>query len=204
VSGFQIWLVHTLRAHNVAHAVMTSWWGWPTAESIHFIGLSLLVGCIGAFDLRLLGIGKRIPIAALHRLIRWGLLGFAINVVSGLAFLATEPEQYVYNPSFHFKVLFLAIAGVNAVTFYVVPYRRATRPGVVDAPRSAKVIAAVSLCMWMSVIVAGRMLTFFRPIPCGRSSPGFLATCVPPERRASTRLEPHDRKRVTSISSPSA
>jgi hypothetical protein len=179
MSPFQIWLVHALKTHNPAHAIMTSWWGWPAAESIHFIGLSLLVGCIGTFDLRLLGFGKRIPIAALHKLIPWGLLGFAINVTSGLAFLATEPEQYIYNPSFHFKVLFLAIAGGNALAFYLTTYRRAAVPGLFEAPRSAKVIAAVSLCMWISVIVAGRMLTFFRPVPCGRSGPGVLAVCIP-------------------------
>src|SRR5438477_12429062 len=136
MSGFQMWLAHALKTHNPAHAIMTSWWGWPTAESIHFIGLSLLVGAIGTFDLRLLGVGKRIPIAALHKLIPWGLLGFAINVVSGLAFLATEPDQYIYNPSFHFKVLFLAVAGFNALAFYVTTYRRATAPGLADAPRS--------------------------------------------------------------------
>jgi hypothetical protein len=158
---------------------MTSWWGWPTAESIHFIGLSLLVGCIGTFDLRLLGFGKRIPIASLHKLILWGLLGFAINVVSGLAFLATEPDQYIFNPSFHFKVLFLAVAGANALTFYVTTYRRAIEPGVTDAPTSAKVIAAISLSMWIAVIVAGRMLTFFRPIPCGHAVPAFLSICIP-------------------------
>ena len=42
-------------------------WGWPMAESIHFIGLSLLVGTVGMFDLRLLGVAKQIPPAALHR-----------------------------------------------------------------------------------------------------------------------------------------
>ena len=81
---------------------MHSKWGWPAAESVHFLGLSLLIGCIGLFDLRLLGLGKRIPIAALHRLIPWGLAGYGINVVSGLAFLMTEPDQYIYNPEFHF------------------------------------------------------------------------------------------------------
>ena len=114
MSGFQIWLVSTLKSVNPVLRFMTSDWGWPTAESIHFLGLSLLVGTIGLFDLRLLGVAKRIPIAALHKLIPWGLLGYGINVVSGLAFLMTEPDQYIYNPAFHFKVLFMAVAGFNA------------------------------------------------------------------------------------------
>jgi hypothetical protein len=76
-------------------------------------------------------------------------------------------------------VLFLAVAGFNAMSFYVISYRKAIEPGRTDAPRAAKVCAAVSLCMWISVIVAGRMLTFFRPVPCGRSGPGVLAVCIP-------------------------
>ena len=94
-----MWLVHWLAHAAPAIAeFMRSKWGWPMAESIHFLGLSMLVGCIGMFDLRLLGIGKRIPIAALHKLIPLGLTGFAINITSGSLFLLTEPDQYIYNP----------------------------------------------------------------------------------------------------------
>jgi hypothetical protein len=148
MSGFQIWLVSTLKSINPVLRFMTSDWGWPTAESVHFLGLSLLVGTIGLFDLRLLGVAKRIPIAALHKLIPWGLLGYGINVASGLAFLMTEPDQYIYNPAFHFKVLFMAIAGFNASAFYLTAYRCVTALGVLaDAPRLAKIIATISLCM---------------------------------------------------------
>jgi len=177
---FQMWLVRSFATFKPVAKVMHSAWGWPLAESLHFIGLSLLIGTIGLFDLRLLGFGRRIPIAAMHRLIPWGLLGFGINLLSGLSFLMTEPDQYVYNPSFHFKVLFLGTAGLNALAFYLTSYRRVTAAGASpDAPRLAKVIAAVSLTMWLSVIVAGRLLTFYRPIPCRPPEPGFIATCIP-------------------------
>jgi hypothetical protein len=183
MEGIQVWLVHTLKHINPVDAFMNSRWGWPTAESIHFLGLSLLVGTIGLFDLRLLGVGKRIPIAALHGLIPWGLLGYGINVVSGAAFLMTEPNQYIYNRAFQFKLLFMAIAGFNATAFYVTVYRRATAPGApADAPRSAKLIATISLCMWIGVIVCGRLLTFFRPGDCGPLGAGFVATCIPRSR----------------------
>jgi hypothetical protein len=183
MAGFQIWLVSTLKHINPVYEFMNSKWGWPTAESVHFLGLSLLVGCIGLFDLRLLGLGKRIPIAALHRLIPWGLTGYAINLVSGAAFLMTEPNQYIYNPSFHFKILFMAVAGFNATAFYLTAYRPATAPdAAADAPRSAKIVATISLCMWIGVIVCGRLLTFYRPGNCGPEGPGFIATCIPRSR----------------------
>ena len=184
MADFQVWLVHWF-AHaspTVAEAMRTKW-GWPAAESIHFLGLSTLVGCVGLFDLRLLGVGKRIPIAALHKLIPWGLAGFAINVLSGLCFLLTEPDQYIYNPSFQFKVLFVAIAGANALLFYATSWGRATaKTASPDAPSTAKLAAVVSLSMWVGVIVCGRLLTFYRPGPCPTAGPGWIADCTPKRR----------------------
>src|SRR6516225_818186 len=81
-------------------------WGFPVAQSLHFIGLTLLVGTIWLFDLRLLGVAKRIPIAALHRLVPWTLLGYSFNVVTGALLLMTEPDQYILNRAFQFKLLF--------------------------------------------------------------------------------------------------
>jgi hypothetical protein len=185
VADFQIWLVHFLaNAAPPVAAFMRTAWGWPIMESMHFIGLSMLVGCIGVFDLRLLGLGKRIPIAAAHKLVPWGLAGFAINITSGSTFLLTEPNQYIYNPSFHFKVLFVTLAGLNALSFYAISWRRATAAGAPpDAPAYAKLVAAVSLSLWIGVIVAGRLLTFYRPGDCPRTGPGFIADCIPRKPR---------------------
>lgn len=181
MSDFQIWLVHYFGVtFPTIAAFMRTKWGWPAAESVHFLGLSLLVGAIGAFDLRLLGVGRRIPIKALHKLVPWGLVGFAVTIITGVPFLMTEPNQYIYNPAFQLKLLFIVVAGVNALSFYAMDFRQVTAPGASpDAPRSAKVIAAVSLCMWISVIATGRLITFYRPADCPKEGPGFLAMCVP-------------------------
>jgi hypothetical protein len=177
---FQVWLVSTLVSAKPIGRLMHTRWGWPAAESIHFIGLSLLVGMIFLFDLRLLGLGKRIPIAALHKLIPWGLGGYALNLVSGSFFLMAEPDQYIYNPAFHFKMLFMAVAGFNASSFYLTIASRTMglAPGE-EVPRRARIIAATSIAMWIGVIVCGRLLTFYRPGICGPEGPGFLAYCIP-------------------------
>lgn len=181
IAGFQIWLVKTFA--SVAPPVgefMRTKWGWPAVESVHFVGLSLLVGTIGLFDLRLLGVATRIPIGALHRLVPWGLVGYAATALSGVLFLLTEPDQYIYNPAFQFKVLFMAIAGFNALAFYATSYRRATARGAPpEAPRLAKAIAATSLVLWISVIIWGRLITFYRPDLCGPEGPGVISECIP-------------------------
>ena len=182
---FQVWLVRTLPTLiRPVSTFMHSRWGWPAMESTHFIGLSLLVGTIAIFDLRLLGMAKRIPMAALHRLVPWGVAGYGINVLSGLTFLLTEPDQYIYNPSFHFKILFMALAGVNILIFYSIAFRvvKAGGPGA-DAPRIAKVVAVASLTLWIGVIVCGRLLTFYRPGQCGPNLPSIL-DCIPSRRQA--------------------
>jgi len=180
MADFQIWVVSTFARATAVAAAMKTQWGWPAAESVHFIGLCLLVGAIFLFDLRLLGVARRIPIGALHKLIPWGLLGFGLTAASGLLFVLTEPDQYVYNPAFQFKLLFMVAAGLNASAFYVTSYRAATAPGAPEqAPRLARIIAIASLCLWIGVIVAGRLVTFYRPWPCGPEGPGFLAQCLP-------------------------
>jgi hypothetical protein len=182
IHTFQIWLIDTIIAHSPVADLMRTHWAWPIAESLHFLGLCLLIGCVGAFDLRLLGVAKRVPIAAVHRFIPWGLLGFAINIVSGSMFLLTEPDQYILNPSFHFKLLFMTIGGLNAATFYLTSYRRVFNANApLDAPRHAKVIAAISLCAWMGVITGGRLLTFYRPGTCVGEQKSLLLTCQPYE-----------------------
>jgi hypothetical protein len=178
--NLQVWLVTTLAGNSPVADLMRTAWAWPLAESLHFLGLCLLVGCVGTFDLRLLGLARRVPIAAVHRFIPWGILGFALNITTGSLFLLTEPDQYIYNPSFHFKLLFLSIGGLNAATFYLTSYRRVFGDrATLDAPRHAKVIAAISLCAWIGVIVGGRLLTFYRPAECIGAQTSVLLTCNP-------------------------
>lgn len=174
----QLWLIRAFTSVEPVSAVMRTQWAWPVAESLHFVGLSMLFGTIGMFDLRLLGVAKQIPIAALHRLVPWGVGGFLLNMATGATFLLTEPDQYILNPAFHFKMLFMALAGLNVLAFYLTMFRDVKTVGVGgDAPRPAKVVACASLLLWTGVIICGRLLTFYRPFPCGPEGPGFIASC---------------------------
>ena len=89
---------------------MNSPWGWPTSESIHFLGLSLLIGTVGVFDLRMLGIARGVAYADLHKLVPIGIAGYLLNVITGTMFLVSAPDQYLFNPAFQIKLLFMLIA----------------------------------------------------------------------------------------------
>jgi len=146
------------------HAFMHSAWGWPIAESIHFFGLCLLIGCVGVFDLRMLGVARGIPLEALHRLVPFGVLGFTLNLITGVMFLSSAPDQYLYNPAFQIKMLFMALAAANMLLFYRSVFQSAkSTPVEMVMPRAAVLMGAFSLLCWSMVIVWGRLITYFRP-----------------------------------------
>jgi hypothetical protein len=140
-------------------------WLWPTCEIIHYLGLSLLLGTVGLFDLRVLGIAKNIPPRAIHRLVPLGIGGYFLNVMTGILFFSGHPDQYFYNNSGRLKALLMAVAGINVLVFYGTSAFPAMKKleGGMDAPMRIKVIAGVSLAMWVGVLICGRMLTWFRP-----------------------------------------
>jgi hypothetical protein len=160
LQAVQAWL----RTTALSHLMTESRWAWPISESFHFIGVSLLFGIVGLYDLRLIGFLKRIPMSALHRLIPFGVAGYFVNLLSGLTFITGMPDQYVHNPAFHMKVLFMTGAGINVALFYLLTYKLVKHMGAGDvAPFQARIAGAVSLACWTGVIVCGRYLTFFRP-----------------------------------------
>ena len=53
----------------------TAPYGWPALETLHFIGLTLLIGVVLLIDLRMLGVMKNVCFPSLHRLLPWALLG---------------------------------------------------------------------------------------------------------------------------------
>ena len=154
---------------NWIHATPLGWaagggirWIEPACKTLHFIGLALLVGCAGVFDLRMLGMAKDLPLGPLQRLMPYAILGFIINLVTGIIFFAANPFQYIDNVTFWLKMLFIVLAGINVIVFYVTGlYRKVGPVGAgQDVPFSAKMVAAASLFLWLGVMYWGRMLAF--------------------------------------------
>ena len=135
-------------------------WGWPASETIHFIGLSLLFGVVLLVDLRMLGFMKAIPYSTLHRLLPWGVLGFGINVVTGmLFFVGAPPDFYVTNATFFWKLVLVLVAGANALYFTVFDQPWALKADDTP-PMTARVAAASGILLWTGVIFCGQMLPF--------------------------------------------
>ena len=146
-------------ARRVGSFVTENRWMWPTCETLHFVGLSLLLGVVFLVDLRVLGVVKGVSFASLHRLLPWAALGFGVNVVTGMLFFVGIPNQYIHNTSFYWKVVLVMLAGVNAVYFTLLEEPWALGPKE-DAPLRIKIAAASAMVLWIGVLYCGSMLPF--------------------------------------------
>jgi len=146
--------------------VATHDWVWPLCEILHFFGMALLIGSVGLVDARMLGIGKGIPIKSLEKFIPLGIIGFVINLLTGLLFVAGNPvggpQEYLLNIALIIKMVCVLVAGLNLLAFYALGIAKkanAVEPGG-DAPTSAKVVAVVSIVLWFGVIYFGRFIMY--------------------------------------------
>jgi hypothetical protein len=139
--------------------VTTIPWVWPAAETLHFIGMCLTFGVLLTVNLRLLGVMKRLSFAALHRLLPWGILGFGLNLFSGMLFFIAASSQYTENIAFYWKVLALALAGAHFLFLTVLNETWTLKAGDEAAPL-VKLSAVAGIGIWIGVIFWGRMLPF--------------------------------------------
>jgi hypothetical protein len=135
-------------------------WVWPILETLHFLGLILIVAAIGGLNLRLLGFWREVPVAPLHRLLPWGIFGFVINIVTGMLFFVGMPFFYAFNLTMYLKMGAMVLAGFTLILFNCTSaFRGWSRLGPSENPPAfAKFVAASSLVLWTAIIILGRYI----------------------------------------------
>jgi hypothetical protein len=138
-------------------------WVFPIIESVHVLALSLSVGIIVMLDLRLIGAGMRHTSVSqiVDGLKRWYLTGFALMFASGALLFWSEAAKAYQSGSFRFKMLFLLLAGVNALIFEI-RYKPTAEvwDGTARTPPGARVIGWCSIVFWIGVIALGRWTAY--------------------------------------------
>lgn len=153
-------IVNWLGSSAINGAIQGTSWAWPTLEGIHFVGLILMLGALLIIDLALMGVIKGVSPDATHRLTKIVVFGFAANLITGTLFIFGDPGRYFINISFQLKMLFLVLAGINAIW-----YLKKIAPklaGVADfVPTGAtKISGFLSLIFWFLVLIFGRMIPY--------------------------------------------
>jgi hypothetical protein len=129
---------------------------FPALECAHIIGFAVSVGTIAMLDFRLLGLGLiRHPAAELARdLAPWTLVGLAVMLLSGPAMFSSDPDMYYLNGAFQLKM----VALLMAIIFHYTVHRKVAANGA--SPGGTKLIACISLTLWMSIILCGIFIGF--------------------------------------------
>jgi hypothetical protein len=145
-------------------ALRESRYAFPIVEGSHLLGLAFSVGLIALTDLRLIGVF--LPTEAVAGIVRqlrpWALGGFAATFLSGALLFWAEGARMIGNPLFQAKLLFVLLAGINALYFEVRWGRRARQWGNLPKPPTGVRLAGwTSLILWAAVVIFGRMIPYF-------------------------------------------
>ena len=149
-----------MESSAVGQAVLNNAWFFPTLETLHFVGLILLIGSLYVMDLRLMGFARQISTAAVMKLVPLSLLGFGINVVTGTLFLFADPFRYYPNLAFRLKMLAILLAGLNLLWLRFAAHPDLFRRADAEPTPTVRLIAVISLLLWTSVIVFGRLIPY--------------------------------------------
>jgi hypothetical protein len=140
-------------------AIRTSWYVYPAVMSTHLAGIAIFGGMVLVVDLRLLGLALRsTPVADVINQLRWlKRFGFVLIATCGILMLGSKAEEYYYNAFVWTKLSLLALVGVHALVFRPSVYNNAAELDRAPVmPTRAKVAAALSLLLWVSIACAGR------------------------------------------------
>lgn len=137
--------------------------GYPTILFLHTLGLATVAGLNGAIDLRLLGVGSRIPLAPLTRFFPFIWAAFALTALTGVTLLIADAETKLASPVFYVKLAFIILALIN---LHLLKTRVFANPDVDRMPvtSQAKVLALSSLILWVAATTAGRLMAYIGPV----------------------------------------
>ena len=153
------WLQNTPFATGIRQSDLL----FPLIEGSHIMALSLSVGLILLFDLRLLRLaftGESVAMV-MEQFVPWSLPGFAAMFATGLLLFIAQAEKVYLNTFFRFKLALLVLAGLNAWFYQVKFYPKMAewdKVGVV--PWGARISGALSLIIWAGVIALGRTMAY--------------------------------------------
>lgn len=154
--GFLEWLQTTW----VAELVATSLWGYPLFETMHSIGMAMLIGALGLINLRVLGYKPELPLLGLRELLPLAWLGFTLNAISGTLLFTSDAVYFWGKWTLRIKLILVILGGVNAALLGQRVFREAAGRAAVPVEASTKLIALLSLVFWLAAVCFGRLIAY--------------------------------------------
>ena len=141
-----------LLQNAVADALNNSEWAFALAECVHIGGFAVAIGSIALVDFRMLNLGLRGETAKgiLRYTELWTLMALVFVLFSGLALFLSQVDIYRVNLIFPLKMYVLAAALIYNFTVHRKVATMENPPPVLS-----KLVAMVSLLLWVSVVFGG-------------------------------------------------
>lgn len=146
-------------------------WLFPAVETIHVIAIVYVFGSIARLDLRLMGWAwTDRPITQItEEMLPYAWTGFAIAAVFGTMMWMSDPLTYLGVTFFDVKMIALALAFTNMFYFQSVILPSAAKwDSDPVPPRPVRLAGALSLSLWLLVLVCGRFIGFVQDFPAGQ------------------------------------
>ncbi len=154
-----------MQGSALGHAMRESGvWTYGVVNLVHILGVASLFGAVLVLDLRLLGVWRKVALAAISEpVVPVATIGFLVAAASGVCLLATKATEYVGNPFLYIKFPAIGLGLLNVVALNSVSAWRHRKTRELSAREQSKlaVIGGVSLFCWLTAITAGRMIAYW-------------------------------------------
>lgn len=152
-------MLEGLENSYLASLIRSSTFLYPIIETIHILGFVILVGSAFMFDLRLLGISRKLPVVDLGKhLLPWSQRSLFLVIPSGLLLFISNAQTLAASPVFLLKLILIAAAFINAGLFHLFLYRRLEQNAA--SRMYGKLSAILSIFLWVGVLTCGRFLAY--------------------------------------------
>lgn len=157
--GFAEWLAQT----PASQVIQNVSWIIPSVQSIHILCISIVISAVFMVDLRLLGvIGRSQPVASYtSRFLTWIWPTLVILLISGAVLITGEPGRSLENPAFQTKMVLLILAMATTLGLQLPTFKDPAYWELTTGHRmSARVLAVISLVLWVGIVFAGRWIAY--------------------------------------------
>lgn len=159
MSEFAEWLSRTypsvlIQTHNS--------WAIPTIQSIHIVGIGIVLASVFMVDLRILGLAGtdqtlRQTTNRFGPWLQWSLVGL---LVTGALMVIGEPVRELVTVSFWLK-MFLVAVGTLVAAIFLKALKKNERTWEEKTKRlSIQLLAILTFLVWVAVIVLGRLIAY--------------------------------------------
>jgi hypothetical protein len=109
----------------------------------------------------LLGSFAGIPYQSLLGIIKLAWVGFVVNLISGLALFASQASMFVRHPAFLIKIaaIFVAMILAAVIQNQLRQHAKSWDESRADVGAVSR-LAAVSLALWLTAMIAGRLIAY--------------------------------------------